>query len=437
MAIAAALSVAAPPPLALWSAQQQVHDALRYTPDAKHVIGIWGRGAGKTEAALAVAKSSISGPGVRDQLVVYVGPSYNQARSIFWRRLLKAIPAHFLKPGHAVYEDRLELKLRNGCEVWLRGAERVNSLRGVSINRLIIDEYQACTAGEDVFHTLEPSLRTSRDKALILGTPNGPDHFQKLFRRVEKLKGWLAIKAPTWAAPHADLEKLRAMLSVMDRQSWAQEYGAEFIAVSGAIYKEFNRDLHVRATPPLAGVPFLVGHDFNASFLTAIVCQVEGSNLRVCGEVITKSSLHEHHRNLSRWFEDRGLAWRDPELVSIRGDASGMFQGTNSRTKGQADSLILKGLGWDVRSERHNPRVLDRVHSLASLILAADGKTVRLSVDPSCEYLLSCLEAQVWNKYGNPDKQRGLDHGPDALGYAAWTAFPIREIRELSIGAAG
>lgn len=415
--------------LALHPLQQRVYDAAIDESHPQHVIAIWGRGAGKTTVARRIITGAVSGPNARDRLVVYVGPTVQQARRLIWEQLRDSIPTQFLRPGRLspIQEHRMEIYLRNGCKIWVLGADSLGSQRGLSIYRLVIDEYQECDPM--VWPTLRPSLRTRHDRAVVLGTPNGPDHFQELFRRAEKSEEWTAIRAPTWAAPHSDPANLREALSMMDRQSFDQEYGAEFLSVRGAIYKDFSRDRHCRVESPKPG-RWWVGMDFNHSHYTSIIAQGDGDHVHVHAELIGRGTLADQSESMQRWFEARGVDWRRD--VAIIGDASGAFNSTNTRTAGQSDSILIRQWGWDLKLERANPKVLDRVNSLQSLIRAANG-TQRLSVDPGCEYLLKCLECQEWNRFGQPDKARGLDHATDALGYLAWHLRPIREIRRFRV----
>lgn len=409
--------------------QQQVYDAATDEANPRHVIAIWGRGAGKTTVAQRILLGAASGPNARDRLICYVGPTVGQARKLIWEGLRDSVPKEFLRPGRLspIQEHRMEIYFRNGCRIWVLGADALGSQRGLSIYRLVIDEYQACPA--ETWATLRPSLRTSRDRAVVLGTPNGPDHFQDLYRKAENNPAWLAVRAPTWAAPHADMANLREALSMMDRQSFDQEYGAEFLSVRGAIYKDFSRDRHCVTRLPQPG-RWYVGMDFNHSHYTSVIAQGDADALHVYGELIGRGTLADQSAAMQDWFAKRGVDWRRD--VSIIGDASGAFNSTNTRTAGQSDSILIRQWGWDLKLEKANPKVLDRVNSLQSLIRAADG-TQRLTVDPGCEYLLKCLECQEWNRFGQPDKARGLDHGTDALGYLAWYLRPIREVRRFRV----
>ena len=422
----------APHELPLWRRQAEIVEAATDEDSPKHIIAIWGRGAGKTTAALQIILRAATSPSAARRLTVYCGPTVGQARKLIWEPLRNAFESQdgFLATGRrrAVNEARMEITLANEHRIWVIGADALGSQRGLSIHRLILDEFQECD--ERTWATLRPSLRTSAARAVVLGTPNGPDHFQARFDVVSTSPEWLAIRAPTWEAPHADVANLREAMATLDRHSFDQEYGAEFLAMRGAIYKDFSRDKHLAVRAHVRGREWLVGMDFNTAHHTMVMCQADGERLHVFGELVGRNGLEHSLESLGAWFTERGVDWR--REVKICGDASSAFNSTNTRTAGQSDSIIVKRLGWNLKLERANPAVRERVHTVHALIRTGDGRT-RLSLDPSCTYLVRCLESQEWSRFGAPDKARGLDHGPDALGYVGWYVRPIRAERVFRV----
>lgn len=394
---------------------------------SRYRIAICGRGWGKsvlaeTEILRAASK--------KNQLIVYVAPSYIQARSILWKSLNRKIPYAYLAPGHAVNEMRMEIKLGNGTEIWLRGSDNLDGLRGTNINFLVLDEYQ--DQHPETFETLNPNLRTHRDGCLILGTPRGPDHFQRLYHAAAKDPEWACFRYATWAAPHADMRKIRAMLRILPRDAFDQEYAAEFLTVKGAVYKDFSRDKHLRATEIDPNKQIIVGQDYNAENYTAVIGQTwdDANGIRFLGDVVTRDSIFAHCDRLAKWFDIRNIDWR--KKVTVVGDASGFYNATASRTKGRSDIVLMREYGFQVTAERKNPAVTERVHSLQRLLLTADG-TPHCEIDPSCEELVRSLEGQEWSMHGSPDKRKGFDHATDAAGYLAWHLKPIREFREWRV----
>ena len=69
--------------------------------------------------------------------VFYVAPTQGQARDIMWQVLLEV--------GHSVitgsHINNLQIKLVNGATISLKGADRPETMRGVSLKFLVLDEY--------------------------------------------------------------------------------------------------------------------------------------------------------------------------------------------------------------------------------------------------------------------------------------------------------
>src|SRR5210317_1896228 len=108
--------------------------------------------------------------------VFYVAPTQGQARDIMWQSLLEL--------GHPVitgsHINNLQIKLVNGATISLKGADRPETMRGVSLKFLVMDEY--ADMKPDVFEQiLRPALADQKGKALFIGTPMARNHFYDLF----------------------------------------------------------------------------------------------------------------------------------------------------------------------------------------------------------------------------------------------------------------
>ena len=69
--------------------------------------------------------------------VFYVAPTQGQARDIMWNSLLEL--------GHGViassHVNNMTIKLANGATISLKGAARPETMRGVSLKYLVMDEF--------------------------------------------------------------------------------------------------------------------------------------------------------------------------------------------------------------------------------------------------------------------------------------------------------
>ena len=109
--------------------------------------------------------------------VFYVAPTQGQARDIMWQVLLEV--------GHAVitgsHINNLQIKLINGATISLKGADRPETMRGVSLKFLVLDEYADMKpmVWEQI---LRPALADLKGRAMFIGTPMGRNHFYDLYQ---------------------------------------------------------------------------------------------------------------------------------------------------------------------------------------------------------------------------------------------------------------
>jgi phage terminase large subunit-like protein len=164
-----------------------------------------GRRTGKSR--LAAWKLIISALSDKKGQVFYVAPTQGQARDIMWQLLLEL--------GHNViasaHVNNLQIKLVNGCTISLKGADRPETMRGVSLKFLCMDEY-ADMKPEVWEQILRPALADQKGEALFIGTPMGRNHFYP--------------------------EEIEAAKGSMSAFSFRQEFMASFEAHGSELFKE-------------------------------------------------------------------------------------------------------------------------------------------------------------------------------------------------------
>ena len=151
--------------------QQEVwEDATRFKVVAA------GRRTGKSR--LAAWRLIISALSDKKGQVFYVAPTQGQARDIMWQLLLE-LAHNVISTAHV---NNLQIKLINGCTISLKGADRPETMRGVSLKFLCMDEY-ADMKPEVWEQILRPALADQKGDALFIGTPMGRNHFYDLHIR--------------------------------------------------------------------------------------------------------------------------------------------------------------------------------------------------------------------------------------------------------------
>ena len=112
--------------------------------------------------------------------VFYVAPTQGQARDIMWETLM-SLGQPVIASSHI---NNLQIKLVNGATISLKGGDRPETMRGVSLRYLVLDEY--ADIKPDVWEQiLRPALADQKGHALFIGTPMGRNHFYDLYQYAE------------------------------------------------------------------------------------------------------------------------------------------------------------------------------------------------------------------------------------------------------------
>lgn len=167
--------------------------------------------------------------------VFYVAPTQGQARDIMWQTLLEV--------GHPVISgshiNNLQVKLVNGATISLKGADRPETMRGVSLKYLVMDEYADMKPAvwEQI---LRPALADQKGGALFIGTPMGRNHFYDLYQygmseQDSTFKSW---HFTSYDNPLIDPEEIETAKKSMSSFAFRQEFMASFEAQGGELFKE-------------------------------------------------------------------------------------------------------------------------------------------------------------------------------------------------------
>ena len=192
-----------------------------------------GRRTGKSRLAawMLIVQCLNSEPGE----VFYVAPTMGQARDIMWKLLLEL--AHdFIKSAHI---NNLQITLINGKTISLKGGDRPETMRGVSLKFLVLDEY--ADIRQDVFEQiLRPALADQRGSAVFIGTPMGRNHFYELYKYADlgdddTFKSW---HFTSYDNPLLDRREIEAAKKSMSSYAFRQEFMASFEAMGSEMFKE-------------------------------------------------------------------------------------------------------------------------------------------------------------------------------------------------------
>jgi len=199
-------------------------------------------------------------------IVWYIAPTYKQAKSIMWSMLTDVVPTEAIAKKN---ETELSIRLKNGSEIHLKGADNPDSLRGVRIDFAIFDEVAFFEKWVEVWKVIRPTLMDSQASVWFISTPNGFNHFKDLAERTGE--DWKYFHFTTYDNPHIPVFEIEQSKLEMDEDSFAQEMMGEFRKMSGLIYKEFSRDIHMVDVPAITNWTITRALDFGFAHKTALI----------------------------------------------------------------------------------------------------------------------------------------------------------------------
>lgn len=189
----------------------------------------------------------------------YIAPFYRQAKDVAWMYLKEATRDSAVK----VKESELSVELFNGAKITLYGADNPNSLRGLYLDGVVLDEYGDCRPslwGEVVL----PTLADRHGWAVFIGTARGKNHFYEIRELARKNpQEWYFLELKASESGILPASELDAMRSVQTEEQYAREMECSFEAsVIGTYYAKLIGEMergHINdpaAKPQITIVPY-------------------------------------------------------------------------------------------------------------------------------------------------------------------------------------
>lgn len=380
-------------------------------------VVVAGRRWGKTQLAKVLLTKYAK---VKNRLIWYVAPSYRMAKQIMWPELLAALPAKWIRK---INETTLAITLINGTRLELKGADNPDSLRGVGVHYLVMDEVQDIDP-QAWKKVLRPTLASTGGHALFIGTPKSYNFLYELYLngQRDKLGRWASWQFPTMTSPFIPQEEIQAAREDMDEKSFNQEFNASFETMSGRVYHAFDRKLHVGKYEFNPSLPIWIGQDFNIDPMSSVIMQPQDDGtVWVVDEInLPSSNTDEVCNEIERRY------WRYLSNIVIFPDPAG---NQRQHARGETDLDIFRERGFKrLLHRRKHPPIADRVNSVNRMFRSASG-SARLFVNEACIKTIESLEQTVYKEGSRDvDKTVDMEHMADALGYCIEHQFPVRKI---------
>jgi PBSX family phage terminase large subunit len=205
-------------------------------------------------------------------------------------------------------------------------------------------------------------------------------------------------------------EEYISLLNSLDEKQRKRFLLGEFNDDSdGSAYYSFNRDVNVTDfDSSYQSGQIRIGMDFNVMPMTAVIGYRVNDKFYIWDEMFLENS---------DTFKMCDQLKAKKYIGTVYPDSTG----SNRKTSGKSDHVILKESGFIIQSTR-NPFVTDRVNNINRLL--RDGKII---IHPRCKKLINDLEKVTWkNDELDQKTDKMLTHITDALGYLCWALDPIK-----------
>jgi len=330
----------------------------------------------------------------------YIAPTYKQAKMIAWSMLLESVDNLPKELVHKKNESELYVVLGNNSRIDIKGADNPDSLRGVGLNGVVLDEY--ADMKPNVFdEIIRPALTDKKGWATFIGTPRGFNHFYELYK--DNREGWAKYHFTSYDNPLIDPEELEEVKQNTSDTKFAQEYMADFRKQEGLVYKEFDRDRHIYSETPKNIIDVIAGVDFGYKNPSVIL--------------VIKKDNDNNYWVTDEWYE-RGKT--TAEIIDYAKTLGINIFYPDPAEPDRIEEMNRAGLNCrDV-----NKDIAKGIDSVRELF-----KQNRLHIHESCSNLIWELETYAYpnkkddkNEAEVPIKEN--DHALDALRYALFREIP-------------
>ena len=362
---------------------------------SRYKVVVAGRRFGKTYMAILWLLSKELQSNERRWIIF---PTYRQAKMVAWSLLKNTFAGKQVR----INETELSITLPNNARIELKGADKEDSIRGVSVTKVVLDEYSYMKPnvwGEIV----QPMLAETSGEALFVGTPGGMNHFYDLYVKGQAKGDYKSWQFTTLDGGFISKEEIESAKKNLDKRTFRQEYQASFESAANKCAYNFNRDIHCKVIDKSSRMFW--GVDFGvASYMTAILmCENTAGEVYVFDEIgIQNSNTFE----LAKLMQSKG------RNLPCYPDPAGKARHSSST---KSDHRILQEAGFTVISKKSNPTQKDRLNVLNKMLEDATGKH-RLFINPKCKNLIRDLELTTLEN-GHIVKTETLSHYLDAICY--------------------
>lgn len=273
------------------------------TDGVKYIVLTTGRQYGKTLLAEnLLLKWALENNKVN---VMWISPVYSQARKVF-NDIVNAIDASPIL--ESANKSQFNIKLINGSNIFFRSGERPDSLRGYTLDYLIVDE--AAYIRDDVWNNvLRPTILVRGKKCLFISTPKGKNWFYGLAMRGQSGDNpqYLYLQGTSYDTPYISPDEIDEAKRTLPEDIFRQEILGEFVDSGGEVFVDIDRYCVLNNyTDKKSGKKYYGGVDFGRqNDYTALTIFDDEGNVVYCWRERQKSwaDIIQHIANKLRDYD--------------------------------------------------------------------------------------------------------------------------------------
>ena len=375
---------------------------------------VGGFGSGKTfVGCLDLLSFFAKYPGTRQG---YFGPTYPAIRDIFYPTFEEAAE----KMGFTVdvKESNKEVHVYRGRKYYgtviCRSMDNPKTIVGFKISRALCDELdvldkvKAKNAWDKIIARMRLVIPGEQNSIGVTTTPEGFKFVYDQFYK-DPTASYSMVQASTYENEiYLPPDYISSLRETYDENLIDAYLEGDFVNLTGGtIYRQYTDDNLSKEVVTESDRTLYIGMDFNVTKMAACVF-VYRDLMPHCVDEFT--DLYD----TNDMIEHIQLRYPNKKII-VYPDASGK----NRKTVGadETDIKLLKAAGFKVKAKEANPRVRTRINSVNAMFCNANGER-RLFVNKvKCPETHDCIQQQIYDDKGEPDKKGGKDHQNDAFGY--------------------
>ncbi len=360
-------------------------------------------------------------PGTRQG---YFGVSYPSIRDIFFPTFEEA--AEMMGFTVVIREANKEVHVyRNGFyygTVICRSMDNPGSIIGFKISRALVDEIDTLNKkkADLAWNKIIARLRLKIDGVVNgIGVTTTPEGFLFVYEKFKKdpTESYSMVQASTYENErYLPDDYISSLKETYPSQLIDAYLMGEFVNLtSGTVYNQYDRLLSNTKREWDGKEPVYIGMDFNVGQMSAVIHVKDNDGPRAVDEIVKAYDTPDIINIIKQRYKNC--------TIRVYPDASGGSR--KSVNASVTDLALLSEAGFSVIANKKNPFVKDRVLAMNRAFCDNSNNRMYLVNANKCPSYADCLEQQVWNDNGEPDKTQGKDHANDAGGYFIAYDYPV------------